>query len=111
MDDTRATLFAALPLVLILTALAAAVFFLPKGNLDIRDKAAEPVPTLTRQPAGLNPDLQTTPQTACADLYDPVCGSDGKTYSSECESLSAGIQVAYSGVCATIRQSTSPNSY
>jgi hypothetical protein len=36
---------------------------------------------------------------ACSDIYDPVCGCDNMTYSSECDAALAGIGVAYKGVC------------
>jgi len=37
--------------------------------------------------------------TVCINIWDPVCGKDGKTYSNKCFAKLAGIEIAYSGEC------------
>jgi len=38
---------------------------------------------------------------ACITLWDPVCGSDNRTYSNKCFAETAGVQVKYQGKCIT----------
>lgn len=35
----------------------------------------------------------------CIEVWDPVCGEDGKTYSNACFAEMAGVKIAYKGVC------------
>jgi hypothetical protein len=39
-------------------------------------------------------------QKVCIELWDPVCGKDGKTYNNKCFAKLAGIEVAYKGDCS-----------
>jgi hypothetical protein len=39
------------------------------------------------------------PNAACPEIYAPVCGCDGQTYSSDCVAGNAGMNIAYEGEC------------
>ena len=39
-------------------------------------------------------------QLACAEIYQPVCGCDGFSYSNACEASRYGVSIDYEGTCA-----------
>jgi hypothetical protein len=42
------------------------------------------------------------PAQVCVDVWEPVCGCDGVTYSSACHASMAGVSVEFSGECAPV---------
>jgi len=48
-------------------------------------------------------EIPTTPSTEpkpfCINLWDPVCGTNGKTYSNSCYAKISNVEIAYKGEC------------
>lgn len=98
MSPTK-TLIAAAPLFFIFLALVVALF-VSNQSTENRSKASEPTPIITKVVLPSAPANEGfAPNSTCADLYQPVCGEDGKTYNSVCEANLQNIQVAHAGEC------------
>jgi len=107
------TLFAALPIVLVLVTLVGAILFFSQNSFDLRSRANKEVPTPTVVqkviPTITSSPARTTPQYVCSGLYQPVCGNNNQTYHDTCEAQLAGILVAYQGECKKTVTTPSPS--
>jgi len=86
------SLWLALPILIVVLGLAAAIILFQNNEGDIRSKASEPK-TVT-------PVAPSRPEIVCASMYEPVCGSDNNTYSNACEAGLLGIFNTTPGTCS-----------
>jgi len=53
-------------------------------------------------------ELSEENQAVCIEVWDPVCGKDGKTYSNACFAKVAGVEIAHKGICEEQIKETLP---
>lgn len=115
--NSEETLWTVLPIIVVIILLIAGIILLPQAGTDVRSRASEPKAIITPIPAKTE-----TPEVVCSDLYDPICGSDGKTYPNVCEANLIGITTYSAGACpikkttirtltpmVTLKQSATPD--
>ena len=108
------SLLAVLPIVLVVIGLTVGILYYSKVSGDTRSRASYPttiIPsiTLAPKPPSNNKAIQPTgPSIACSQLYSPICGTNGITYSNRCELDIAGTTVASVGECPTPKSTTTP---
>ena len=81
---------------------------LPGANLNNQSEAYQRRGKMMRGYPVASP--ANTDSIVCMDLYEPVCGKDGQTYSNGCYALRAGTEIAFDGECTTDRGTTRPGS-
>lgn len=100
------SLWLALPILIVIIGLAAAIILLQTSGGEIRSRAGEPTPVIT--PAAVAPISPQTPEVVCSAIFDPVCGVDNRTYVNDCEASLAGVTTFTPGQCPDLTPAAIP---
>jgi hypothetical protein len=76
--------------------------FCKEGRIVIkRDEKGCPLSPICVTPEQIQEKIQDK-KGVCTQLWDPVCGKDGKTYSNKCFARIAGVEIDHRGICETV---------